>query len=182
MLFVNGGREPWRVRAEYHLEEVDAMRSATLRRLTAIAIFAQAGSAYAQQPMATRTEAFRGITSLINHPRSVWWDALGLPSFGRGTDKGWVNDRQIDLTKPIYEVWERAGGLGMTVFWNPSAMAEKAPTGYDIKKQIEGGKTTVRDYFDSRDPFNSHYNPLPEKITFWTEQEPMTLSEAVCQG
>jgi hypothetical protein len=106
MLFVNGGREPWRVRAEYHLEEVDAMRSATLRRLTAIAIFALAGSAYAQQqqPMATRTEAFRGIANLINHPRSVWWDALGLPSFGRGTDKGWVNDKQIDLKKPIYEM------------------------------------------------------------------------------
>src|ERR1700751_3190 len=148
------------------------------------------GSTYAEQPATERTQNFRALSKLINHPRSVWWDALGIPWAGRGTDKGWVNGRQVKLSKPIYEVWVRSNanepiGIGMTVFWNPSAMADKAPGGYDIKKAIEDGKTTTRDYFDDRDPFNSRYNPKPTKIVFWVTSEtnnplnnPITLTEA----
>jgi uncharacterized protein YraI len=74
--------------------------------------------------------------------RSIWWDVFGTPWEGRGTDKGWVNGKQVNRKEPIYEVWVKANGnetigIGLTVFWNPSAMEDKAPTAYDIKKDIE---------------------------------------------
>jgi hypothetical protein len=145
---------------------------------------------HSEEPAKDRTRQFRAISKLINRPRSVWWDAFGIPWEGRGTIDGWVHDPQVKLSKPIYEVWVKNNanepiGVGITVFWNPSGMKNKAPTSYDIKKEIEDGNTNEEDYFDNRDRFNSRYNPLPAKLVFWVRSNtgdplnsPITLSEA----
>jgi hypothetical protein len=82
-----------------------------------------------------------------------------------------ANGKQVNRKEPIWESWEKGNGnetsgIGVTVFWNPAGMEDKAPTAYDIKKNIEDGETSDRDYFDNRDHFNSRFNPTPAKLVF----------------